>query len=152
VSAFRFNALVLVASAVLLAFKVVRPLIPLCFLASYLLLVRLFAPLFGSGTVGSGDVLLALLTSGTLMAAFFLLDTPGTVPVSRRGKIVYALGAGGAAFVFCGSGTSPVGSAVTVLAANLLSVFIQFAELLSRGAKFRRVTKPSMEDYANAAK
>jgi electron transport complex protein RnfD len=95
-------------------------------------------------------MLLAALTGGTLAAAFFLLEGPGLTPLSRRGKILYSSGAGALMFLFCGGGTSPAGAVFTVLAANLLSIFIQFAELQSRNSKFKHVTAPLIKEYIHA--
>jgi electron transport complex protein RnfD len=150
IPAARFNLLTLAASAVLLATGVLRPLIPFCFMSTYLVLVRIFVPAVVGGALGTGDILLASLTGGTLVAAFFLLDGPGLVPLSRWGKIVYSCGAGALMFLFCGGGTSPSGAVFTVLAANLLSVFVQFAELLSRNNKFKHIMKPRIEEYIHA--
>jgi Na+-translocating ferredoxin:NAD+ oxidoreductase RnfD subunit len=57
-----------------------------------------------------------------------MLQWPGTVPFTRRGKICYACLAGGLAFVFSGGGTSPTGGVFTVLSAKLVSACIQFVE------------------------
>jgi electron transport complex protein RnfD len=124
--------------------------VPVCFTATYLVLVRVFVPRVVGGAFGPGDILLAALTGGTLITAFFLLDGPGLTPLSRRGKIVYGCGAGALMFLFCGSGTSPAGAVFTVLAANLLSVFIQFVELQYRNSKFKHIVKPLIEEYIHA--
>jgi electron transport complex protein RnfD len=133
-----------------LATGVLRPLVPFFFTVTYLVLVRIFAPALAGGALGTGDVLVAGLTGGTLVTAFFLLDGPGLAPLSRRGKIVYSCGAGALMFLFCGSGTSPAGAVFTVLAANLLSVFIQFFELQYRHSKFKHIEKPLIEEYIQA--
>jgi electron transport complex protein RnfD len=150
IPAARFNLITLVTSVVLLATGVLRPLVPFCFTATYLVLVRVFAPVVVGGALGTGDMLLAALTGGTLVTAFFLLDGPGLAPLSRQGKIVYSCGAGALMFLFCGSGTSPAGAVFTVLGANLLSVFVQFAELQYRNSKFKHTMKPLIEEYIDA--
>ena len=68
------------------------------------------SPVFSGGVPMQGDMILALLTSGTLFAAFFLMQWFGTIPMTRRGKIIYGFAGGIIAFIFSGCGTSPIGS------------------------------------------
>ena len=119
--AFRFNALTLLASIFLIAFDIEGGLVPCVFLASYSLLVKFLSPVLLGGAPFSGDIALALFSGGTIFTAFFLLQWQGTLPRSLAGKIVYAVLGGGVAFAFCGTGTSPIGSAMTVLFLNIVS-------------------------------
>ena len=74
IPAFRFNCLTLLSSIFLISFNMINALIPCIFLFVYGLLVRLFGINFFGGNFASGDILLALMTSGTLFSAFFLID------------------------------------------------------------------------------
>jgi electron transport complex protein RnfD len=147
ISAFRFNFLTLAASLILIILDIINWIIPACFLGVYFLLVWLFAPLAAGGGIGSGDILLAGLTGGTLFTAFFMLGAFGTVPWSFKGKIVYSCIAGCFAFIFSGSGTAPAGAAFTVLAANLVSTFIQYYEQHIRRTEFKTKLLPLIGDY-----
>jgi electron transport complex protein RnfD len=146
IPAFRFNALILGASLFLFSLNMLNRIIPLCFLSVYLALVWFFGGLLSGGPLGSGDVLFAAFTGGTLFTAFFLLDWFGTSPLSVWGKIAYGLGAGVAAFFLSGCGLSPCGAALTVLSANLLSTVIQFFETLrSRRVLVKKII-PKIKD------
>jgi electron transport complex protein RnfD len=142
----RFNLLTLAASIVLILLDIINWVIPACFLGTYFLLVWLLAPLFAGAGIASGDILLASLTGGTLFTAFFMLGAAGTVPWSLRGKILYSIIAGCFAFVFLGGGTSSSGAVFTVLAANLMSTFIQFYEQQVRRKDFRTKLMPLAGD------
>lgn len=128
IPAFRFNFITLLSSAVLFAADKMKIVISSCFLAVYLLLVRFLSPVFFHGIPLQGDILLALLTGGTLFTAVFVLNWYGTIPESLHGKIVYGVLAGAAAFFISGCGTSPAGMIFTVLLVNFISVLIQFFE------------------------
>ncbi|MCR5725488.1 MAG: RnfABCDGE type electron transport complex subunit D [Treponema sp.] len=130
IPAFRFNALTLLSSILLIAFDVVNPVIPAVFLSVYLLLVRILTPIFYGGLFGQGDILLALLTSGTLFSAFFLLPWTGTTPQLKAGKICYGIAGGVVAFLIVGCGVSAAGSVFTVLVLNVISSMIQAVETL----------------------
>lgn len=128
IPAFRFNFWTLVASIVLISFDVLTFEIPFSFLVSYSVLVKFLSPVFTGGFPMQGDVILAVLSSGTLFGAFFLLQWFGTTPMTKIGKIVYGIFGGIIAFVFSGCGTSPIGSIITILFLNITSPIIQFFE------------------------
>mgnify|MGYP002623837284 CR=1 FL=1 len=128
IPAFRFTFWTLAASIFFIAFDYASARIPCVFLLVYGLLVRFASPLWTGGGARDGDLLLAFLSSGILFAAFFLIQWPGTVPCSDWAKILYAAIGGVLAFVFCGTGTSPIGAVATVLFMNIISPAIQEAE------------------------
>ena len=125
IPAFRFNFITLISSIILYGSNLIKAIIPSTFLVVYLLLVRFLSPLFCNGIPYQGDMLLALLTSGTLFYATFVLQSYGTTPISFVGKFLYGFFAGVFAFVITGCGTSSTGMAFTVLLSNILSLFIQ---------------------------
>lgn len=128
IPAFRFNLLTIVSSILLLGIDVLNPIIPAVFIFTYALLVKLFAPFFYDGLLFHGDIILSLLSSGTLFSTFFLLSWHGTTPFTNRGKWVYALSAGILAFFIMGIGLSPCGFSFIILIVNVLSLFIQSFE------------------------
>lgn len=125
IPAFRFNFITLVSSLLLFSPSLIKSIIPGTFVITYLILVRLILPFFCNGVPFQGDMLLALLTSGTLFYAVFVLQSYGTIPSSIVGKIVYGVIAGIAAFFITGCGTSSIGMCFTILFANISSLFIQ---------------------------
>lgn len=128
IPAFRFNLLTLIASLVMFSMSMISCSVPLCFILVYTLLVKLFCPVFVGGNFANGDIILSLLTSGTLFTAFFVLSWYGTVPLTTGGRIIFGCFAGIAAFFITGYGLSSVGSMFTVFSANIVSVLIQFYE------------------------
>lgn len=131
IPAFRFAFWTLAASLFLFSFDLICVEMPLIFLFVYSLLVRFASPIFTGGIPREGDLLLALLTSGVLFSAVFLLYWPGTVPFSISGKICYATLGGALAFIFCGTGTSPFGAIATILFMNIISPALQTIETRS---------------------
>ena len=128
IPAFRFNALTLLASVVLFASGMQGLLIPASFAAVYTLLVRFVSPVSTGAMAGQGDMILSLCTGGTLFCAVFVVQQYGTVPLSKRGKILYGILAGIFAFAIAGCGTSSAGMIFAVLCANIVSPLIQAAE------------------------
>lgn len=128
IPAFRFNLLTIISSIIMFSDVSFSGIIPGLFLIVYAVLVRLFAPIMFGGLFNQGDIILALLTSGTLFTAVFLLQWFGTTPVSITGKIIYGFLCGIIAFFVVGAGTSPVGMVYTVLICNVLNILIRYFE------------------------
>ena len=128
IPAFRFNLLTILASLVLASLSMIDLMIPVCYFSVYAILVRVFSLEPFTGLTGQGDILLALLTSGTLFCGFFMLSWYGTTPMSIPGKILYGILAGVFAFVMSGAGTSPTGAVFTVILVNTISPLIQLFE------------------------
>ena len=129
IPAFRFNLLTLISSVVLFMFDGTKIIIPAVFVVVYLSLVRMVSPLFFNGIPMQGDILLAVLTSGTLFTAVFVINWYGSLPETIVGKIVFGLISGVVAFFICGCGTSPIGMVFTVLVSDFISLFIQHFEM-----------------------
>lgn len=125
IPAFRFNFVTLLSSLFIFGNCMVKGVIPAIFLSVYLILIRFFSPFFCNGLLFQGDILLSLLTGGTLFFAVFVLGWYGTIPVSLNGKIIYGLCAAVNAFFIAGPGTSPCGMVFTVLLTNIESIIIQ---------------------------
>lgn len=128
IPAFRFNLLTILASVFLLVMDVFPVQIPMLFLSVYLVLVKYLVPVFTGGLALHGDMILAMLSSGTLFTSFFMLQWFGTTPMTKKGKVFYAVLGGIYAFIFSGCGTSPIGSVITILFLNLSSPIIQYFE------------------------
>lgn len=139
IPAFRFNLLTIFSSIILYADDALDYFIPAIFLSVYLILVRVFAPVLYSGAINNGDILLAVLSSGTLFISTFLIQWFGTVPVTTIGKIVYASLAGVLAFLITGSGTSPVGMVFTIVICNVLNLIIRVLEENQNTRKLNRI-------------
>lgn len=139
IPAFRFNAITILSSIVLISIDMMTFFIPFVFLATYGLLIRFFMPVFFGGAFGQGDIILAFLTGGTLFCTLYLLQWFGTVPSTTIGKIIYSLFGGVIAFFVCGYGMSPVGMVYTILITNIISAVIQLVEENSNRSRLRQM-------------
>jgi electron transport complex protein RnfD len=128
IPAFRYNAITLAASIILIAMNVIDWIVPLAYLATYGLAVYFFSLLPLIGTPTSGDILFAFFTGGTLFIAFYLLPEYSTNPRTRVGKIISGILAGIIAFCVAGPGGSPVGGVFTVILINAINPVIEYLE------------------------
>lgn len=128
IPAFRFNIITIISSIIIFSDKAFSGIVPTLFLVVYAVLVRLFAPYINGGAFNQGDIILALLSSGTLFCAVFMLQWFGTTPVTMFGKIVYGIVAGALHFGINGCGTSPIGMVYTVLILNVFNTLIRALE------------------------
>lgn len=124
IPAFRFNLLTLIASIVLISSESLEGFVSFIYLFVYTILIKFVGPIITGGIEMQGDVILALLSSGTLFAAFFIIPWYASAPTTILGKLVYGIIGGIAAFLFSGCGTSPIGSILSILVLNLASPFI----------------------------
>lgn len=150
IPAFRFNFITLISSIVLMAMDIIDMVIPLIFIAVYSVLVRLVGPVFTGAPAFQGDVIFALLTSGTIFSTLFLLQWYGTVPITKSGKILYACLAGVVAFLVMGYGNSPVGYVFMILIMNLFSTLIQIFESRMARKKVQAVLSPRIQAIKEA--
>lgn len=128
IPAFRFNTITIISSIILISVDMITFFIPLIFLFSYSLLIRFIMPLFFGGVLGQGDIILAMLTGGTLFCTLYLLQWFGTVPSTTAGKIIYAFCGGVMAFFVCGYGMSSTGMVFVILIIDIISSVIQSIE------------------------
>ena len=128
IPAFRFNVLTVISSIIIFSDRAFSLIIPNVFLFVYILLVRIFGTYLFGGYINQGDMILALLTSGVLFCATFLIQWYGTIPVTWHGKLCLGIISGITAFVIIGCGTSPVGMVFTVLITNIACMIIRLFE------------------------
>jgi electron transport complex protein RnfD len=128
IPAFRYNLLTLAASVVLIAMDIIDWIVPAFFLATYGLCAYFLTGLSFGAVFANGDILFALLTSGTLFIAFYVLPEFSTNPRTRIGKMVSGFIAGLIAFLLSGPGGSPVGSVFTVVIVNSVNPLIEHIE------------------------
>jgi len=128
IPAFRFNIITVVSAIFLFADGAFSLIISGMYLLIYAVLVRLFVPFLYGGFFNSGDVLLAIFTSGTLFCATFVLQWIGTTPMTVVGKMIYGILAGIISFLLVGCGTSPVEMVYMVLICNIFNLIINVVE------------------------
>lgn len=146
IPAFRFNFITLISSIIMFSLDMIDFAIPAIFTIVYALLVRLLLPFFTQAPAFQGDVILSLLSSGTLFSTLYVLQWYGTPPVTRFGKVLYGLLAGIIAFLIMGGGTSPVGYMFMVLNMNVLSLLIQVIESHKVRKRIETVIIPKLND------
>ncbi len=146
IPAFRFNFITLISGIILISFDFIDSVIPAVFLFVYCLLVRLVLPLVIQGIPLQGDMLLALLTSGTLFACVFLMQWFGTTPITLWGKIVYGAFGGIMAFLIAGYGASSTGIIFSVLIMNIFSPVIQYFESKQVKGFLKKVLLPQINE------
>ena len=129
VPAFRYNFLTLCSSIILLSAKTVHKTLPFTFLTVYGLLIYLFPSAAQANAHGKGDILSALLTSGALFSAFFVMNDGGSIPRSSGGRCITGILTGIFAFCIVGPGAVPAGIPFTVLFVNCINPVIDRLEV-----------------------
>jgi Na+-translocating ferredoxin:NAD+ oxidoreductase subunit D len=110
----------LLGTIIITASQVNRAWISAAYLAVFGILVRFAGALpFGSG-YWNGDVIFALLSGGTLAAAFFLAADPATTAKSSIGIFIATLAAGCIAFILRWFGNDPYGVVLTAVFINAM--------------------------------
>lgn len=150
IPAFRFNFITVISSIVLFALNIVDFIVPMIFVVIYSLMVRFLCPIFTGAPTMQGDMIFALLTSGILFSSLYLLQWYGTLPISNKGKIVYAIFAAVLAFFIIGYGNSSVGFVFTILISNLFSTVIQVFESKMARKKVQSVLTPRIQAIREA--
>jgi electron transport complex protein RnfD len=98
--------------------------------------------IFGGEIYFSGDPLLALLSGGALLGAFFMATDYVTGPTNKTSKIVFGIGIGALTVLIRIKGGYPEGICYAILLMNPLSTVLdswfkpkRFASPLAGGAK-----------------
>lgn len=107
--------LILAASIVLLARKVIRWEIPASIVASFAILTWAFGGIPSGQGMFSGDLLFAVFSGSFLLVAFFMAPDPVTSPSSSVGMILYGVGIGSITFLLRSFGSRSEGSAFAVI-------------------------------------
>lgn len=133
IPAFRFNFFTLISSIFLISLSVIDWIIPFFFLLSYGACVWFFSLLPYTPGFSGGDIIFAMMTSGILFIAFYILPEYTTSPRTQSGKSFSGVIAGLLAFFLCGPGGSPVGGVFTVLLINTINPLIEYLENKKKG-------------------
>ncbi len=128
IPAFRFNLITIISSIIIFSDNSFSLIIPTLFISVYAVFVRLFGTFLFGGYFNQGDVILAILTSGILFCATYLIQWYGTSPITVGGKFTLGAVSGACAFAIIGVGTSPVGMVFTILCTNICCIIIRIFE------------------------
>lgn len=107
--------LILLGAVVLLARRIISPIIPASFIGTVALLTW----------ISGGDVLKQILTGGLMLAAFFMATDYATSPTDALGKLVFGIGCGAITFVIRYFGNLPEGVSYAILIMNILVPHIE---------------------------
>lgn len=107
--------LLLLGAFVLLARRVISPVIPASFIGTVALLTW----------ISGGDVLRQLLSGGLILAAFFMATDYVTCPTDILGKLIFGIGCGAITFVIRHFGNLPEGVSYAILIMNILVPHIE---------------------------
>jgi len=122
------SALLLIAGALLLiALKIVDWEIPVFYLGGFALIVWVFDGLqYGSGWF-SGDVLFHLFSGGIMLGALFMATDMVTTPLTKKGRIIFALGCAFFTFLLRHFSNLPEGVSLAIIFMNILVPLIDRA-------------------------
>ena len=112
----------------LVAFQVSRSWLSILYLAVFGLLVRMLGALPVSGAWWNGDVIYAMLSGGTLVAAFILIADPSSGAKSTLGKALLVVVAAVLGVIFRFFGNAFYGCFLAVALANTLAPLLCKAE------------------------
>lgn len=129
----------LAGTIAMIAFGILPAAVPFAFLASYGVASRVWGGLPFGGGLMMGDALYALLTGGSLAAAFFLAGDPATGPKSRAATIMGAAATGAAAFALRFAAGDPFG---VILSASLANLAVPFVRIVERKAFYLPGRRP----------
>lgn len=106
---------ILIGAVILIATKVISPIIPVCYIGSYFL----------CSLIAGQDALYMTLSGGLLFGAVFMATDYVTSPVTKMGKVVFAVGCGLLTFVIRSFGAMTEGVSFAILIMNLLVPLIE---------------------------
>jgi len=118
----------LLGTIIIIATQVNRSWIPAVYLAVFGVLVRFAGALPYGGALWNGDVLFALCSGGTLVAAFLLAADPATGAKSNGGILLASAAGGALAFLFRYFGAEAYGAIFAALVINAALPLVRFIE------------------------
>ena len=115
--------LLLIGGIYLIARKVITATIPV----TYLVTLGLFGFIFSPNGLLKGDFLFSILSGGAMLGAFFMATDYTTSPLTCKGQIIYAFGAGLITGVIRTYGGYPEGVTYGILIMNIVTPLIDKA-------------------------
>lgn len=139
--------LLLAASVVLFARRIIRAPVPASFFVTFSLCTWVFAGLPHGLGYFTGDVLFNVLTGGVLLAMFFMATDVVTTPITGPGMLIYGAGAGLLTFVLRTYGSHPEGVALAII---LMNVAVPAINRATRPRRFGVRREADAQREANA--
>ena len=132
----------LIGFAYLLIRRVIKPVIPLCFVGTVAVIM------FCAGRFDARFMLYEILSGGLLLGAIFMATDYSTCPISVKGKIVFAVGCGVITAVIRLFGNLPEGVSYSIL---LMNILVPHIETLTRPNPFGKAKKKKEKKSKEAA-
>ncbi len=126
--------LLLLGSIYLFIRKIITWEIPVSYLASFGILIWIFGGTrYSGGSYFNGDVLFHLLTGGLLLGALYMATDMVTSPHTRKGMIIYGIGAGVLTFMIRIYGSFPEGVSLAII---LMNIFVPMIDQYTKPKRF----------------
>jgi len=132
--------LLVLGSIYLFVKKIITWEIPVAYIGSFSLFIWFLGGRPFGGGVFTGDVLFHLMAGGLMLGALYMATDMVTSPLTRRGMIIYGVGAGFLTFLIRIYGSFPEGVSLAIIIMNM------FVPLINR------VTKPVVFGYVKEGK
>ncbi len=132
--------LLLLGSIYLFVKKIITWEIPVSYLVSFALLIWFLGGKPFGGGVFTGDVLFHLLAGGLMLGALYMATDMVSSPLTRKGMIIYGVGAGFLTFLIRIYGSFPEGVSLAIIIMNM------FVPLINR------MTRPVVFGYQKEGK
>ncbi|HSN58878.1 MAG TPA: RnfABCDGE type electron transport complex subunit D [Clostridiaceae bacterium] len=126
------TALLILGGAFLMYKKIVKWEIPVVMIAT----VGILAWIFGPTGMMTGDPIFHMMAGGLIIGAFFMATDMVTVPLTRKGQIIFAVGAGALTVLIRLKGGYPEGVCYSILLMNSVTPLIdRFVQPVKFGAR-----------------
>jgi electron transport complex protein RnfD len=132
--------LLLLGSVYLFVKKIITWEIPVSYIGSFALMVWFLGGRPFGGGVFTGDVLFHMLAGGLMLGALYMATDMVSSPLTRKGMIIYGVGAGFLTFLIRIYGSFPEGVSLAIIIMNM------FVPLLNR------ITRPVVFGYVKEGK
>jgi H+/Na+-translocating ferredoxin:NAD+ oxidoreductase subunit D len=126
--------LLLLGSIYLFARKIITWEIPVSFIVSFGLLIWIFGGTrYSGGAYFNGDVLFHLFTGGLVLGVIYMATDMVTSPHTRRGMLIYGIGAGVLTFMIRIYGSFPEGVSLAII---LMNIFVPMIDQYTKPKRF----------------
>ncbi len=116
------SALLLIVGGIyLIAKKIITYHIPVYYILSFSLLTWIFAGVRDGLGLFSGEVLTQVFSGGLILGAIFMATDMVTSPITKKGKIIYALGCGFFTFLIRYFGSLPEAVSLAIILMNIVT-------------------------------
>jgi electron transport complex protein RnfD len=132
--------LLLLGSIYLFAKKIITWEIPVSYIGSFALMIWFLGGRPFGGGVFTGDVLFHMLAGGLMLGALYMATDMVSSPLTRKGMIIYGVGAGFLTFLIRIYGSFPEGVSLAIIIMNM------FVPLINR------ITKPKVFGFVKEGK